>query len=235
MRTAVPATPLPPTRYRDTQTLKKRLQDLAKTMGIRASGGSGGSGAKPQAQNVPVGGTGGANGAVHGGIGGGKGGAGGGSQNNDQRQQVLRQQQQRLLLLRHASKCKHENGKCPVTQHCAGMKRLWKHIAECKDQLCQVPHCVSSRYVLSHYHRCKEAGCAVCGPVREAIHRNHEKVWRSHYGVHIPFRYSSPSAPRLYVGGCSYDAIWLLLTVATNPTDPGPATGTTQGCTAEPQ
>ena len=94
----------------------------------------------------------------------------------DQRQQVLRQQQQRLLLLRHASKCPHENGKCPVTPHCAGMKRLWKHIAECKDQQCQMAHCVSSRYVLSHYHRCKDQRCAVCGPVRDAIQRNHEKA-----------------------------------------------------------
>eukprot|EP00587_Corethron_hystrix_P001372 CAMPEP_0113305838 /NCGR_PEP_ID=MMETSP0010_2-20120614/5322_1 /TAXON_ID=216773 ORGANISM="Corethron hystrix, Strain 308" /NCGR_SAMPLE_ID=MMETSP0010_2 /ASSEMBLY_ACC=CAM_ASM_000155 /LENGTH=1600 /DNA_ID=CAMNT_0000160371 /DNA_START=446 /DNA_END=5248 /DNA_ORIENTATION=- /assembly_acc=CAM_ASM_000155 len=91
------------------------------------------------------------------------------------RQQVLRHQQQRLLLLRHAAKCPHENGKCPVTPHCGGMKRLWKHIAECKDQKCLVPHCVSSRYVLSHYHRCKDPMCPVCGPVREAIHRSHEK------------------------------------------------------------
>jgi E1A/CREB-binding protein len=67
-------------------------------------------------------------------------------------------------------------GGCPVTQHCAGMRTLWKHIAECKDQQCQTPHCVSSRYVLSHYHRCRERSCAVCQPVREAIQRNHEKA-----------------------------------------------------------
>ena len=85
------------------------------------------------------------------------------------RQQVLRHQQQRLLLLRHAAKCPHQDNQCPVTPHCAGMKRLWKHIAECKDQKCLVPHCVSSRYVLSHYHRCKDVRCPVCGPVREAI------------------------------------------------------------------
>ena len=101
--------------------------------------------------------------------------AGSSSRPGSDRQQVLRHQQQRLLLLRHAAKCPHEHGKCPVTPHCAGMKRLWKHIAECKDQKCLVPHCVSSRYVLSHYHRCKDAGCPVCGPVREAIHRSHEK------------------------------------------------------------
>mmetsp|Transcript_9580 Transcript_9580/g.11848 ORF Transcript_9580/g.11848 Transcript_9580/m.11848 type:complete len:1772 (-) Transcript_9580:280-5595(-) len=106
-------------------------------------------------------------------------GAGSGSGNSRQgtdRQQVLRHQQQRLLLLRHAAKCPHEDGRCPVTPHCAGMKRLWKHIAECKDQKCLVPHCVSSRYVLSHYHRCKDVTCPVCGPVRQAIHRSHEKA-----------------------------------------------------------
>eukprot|EP00554_Chaetoceros_debilis_P004040 CAMPEP_0194085526 /NCGR_PEP_ID=MMETSP0149-20130528/17743_1 /TAXON_ID=122233 /ORGANISM="Chaetoceros debilis, Strain MM31A-1" /LENGTH=1623 /DNA_ID=CAMNT_0038768423 /DNA_START=348 /DNA_END=5219 /DNA_ORIENTATION=+ len=101
--------------------------------------------------------------------------AAGGSRSNSDRAQVLRHQQQRLLLLRHAAKCPHEDGRCPVTPHCAGMKRLWKHIAECKNQKCQVPHCVSSRYVLSHYHRCKDVRCPVCGPVREAIHRSHEK------------------------------------------------------------
>ena len=98
-----------------------------------------------------------------------------GSKPVSDRQQVLRHQQQRLLLLRHAAKCQHEDGKCRVTPHCAGMKRLWKHIAECKNQKCLVPHCVSSRYVLSHYHRCKDVRCPVCGPVREAIHRSHEK------------------------------------------------------------
>ena len=97
------------------------------------------------------------------------------SRSTSDRAQVLRHQQQRLLLLRHAAKCPHEDGRCPVTPHCAGMKRLWKHIAECKNQKCQVPHCVSSRYVLSHYHRCKDVRCPVCGPVREAIHRSHEK------------------------------------------------------------
>ncbi len=97
------------------------------------------------------------------------------SRTGSDRAQVLRHQQQRLLLLRHAAKCPHEDGRCPVTPHCSGMKRLWKHIAECKNQKCQVPHCVSSRYVLSHYHRCKDVRCPVCGPVREAIHRSHEK------------------------------------------------------------
>lgn len=93
----------------------------------------------------------------------------------EHRRQVLKQQQQRLLLLRHASKCPHENGRCPVTPHCASMKNLWKHIMGCKDQECKVPHCVSSRYVLSHYSKCKDVNCPVCGPVREAIRRNYQK------------------------------------------------------------
>ena len=93
----------------------------------------------------------------------------------EHRRQVLKQQQQRLLLLRHASKCPHENGRCPVTPHCASMKNLWKHIMGCKDQECKIPHCVSSRYVLSHYSKCKDVNCPVCGPVREAIRRNYQK------------------------------------------------------------
>lgn len=72
-----------------------------------------------------------------------------------------------------------------MTPHCAGMKRLWKHIAECKDQQCQMAHCVSSRYVLSHYHRCKDPRCAVCGPVREAIQRNHEKAKQLAMAQHV--------------------------------------------------
>eukprot|EP00977_Amphora_coffeiformis_P009075 scaffold2062_cov166-Amphora_coffeaeformis.AAC.3 len=120
----------------------------------------------PQAQAAPAG----AQGAV-----GPAGAPNGANKQVSDRQQVLRHQQQRLLLLRHAAKCQHEDGRCPVTPHCAGMKRLWKHIAECKNQKCLVPHCVSSRYVLSHYHRCKDVRCPVCGPVREAIHRSHEK------------------------------------------------------------
>lgn len=97
------------------------------------------------------------------------------SNSDDHRKQVLKQQQQRLLLLRHASKCPHENNRCPVTPHCWGMKQLWKHIMSCKDQDCKVPHCVSSRYVLSHYSKCKEPQCPVCGPVRDAIKKNYER------------------------------------------------------------
>jgi E1A/CREB-binding protein len=94
---------------------------------------------------------------------------------NDSEWQKVRHKQQRLLLLRHASRCQYEPSKCPVTPHCASMKKLWEHIAHCKNQQCTVPHCMSSRYVLSHYRRCKDARCPACGPVRETIRKSHEK------------------------------------------------------------
>ncbi len=97
------------------------------------------------------------------------------TQEQVQTQEQAQTQQQRLLLLHHASKCSTPAGECRATPHCAAMKQLWAHIANCKDQCCQVPNCVSSRYLLSHYHHCKDARCAVCGPVREAILRHHER------------------------------------------------------------
>ena len=77
--------------------------------------------------------------------------------------------QQRLLLLRHASKCTVPTGTCNVTPHCAEMKLLWRHIANCKEPQCNIKHCMSSRYVLSHYRKCKDPYCDICGPVREII------------------------------------------------------------------
>jgi Bromodomain/TAZ zinc finger/PHD-finger len=94
---------------------------------------------------------------------------------NDIEYQKIRHKQQRLLLLRHASRCQHESGKCPVTPHCASMKRLWEHIANCKIQSCTVQHCLSSRYVLSHYRRCKDQRCPACGPVRETIRKSSQR------------------------------------------------------------
>ena len=48
------------------------------------------------------------------------------------------------------------------------MRRLWAHIAECKEQHCRRPHCLPSRHVLAHYRRCVDSFCPVCGPVRKA-------------------------------------------------------------------
>uniref|UniRef100_A0A6V0BSR0 histone acetyltransferase n=1 Tax=Pseudo-nitzschia australis TaxID=44445 RepID=A0A6V0BSR0_9STRA len=96
------------------------------------------------------------------------------SRRNDTEWQKVRHKQQRLLLLRHASRCEHKSN-CPVTPHCANMKKLWEHIAHCKDQYCNVAHCLSSRYVLSHYRRCKNEECPACGPVRETIRKTHDR------------------------------------------------------------
>jgi hypothetical protein len=97
------------------------------------------------------------------------------SKRNDSEWQKVRHKQQRLLLLRHASRCQYKPSECPVTPHCASMKKLWEHIAHCKNQQCTVPHCMSSRYVLSHYRRCKDARCPACGPVRETIRKSHDR------------------------------------------------------------
>jgi E1A/CREB-binding protein len=91
----------------------------------------------------------------------------GSSKKNDADWQKVRNKQQRLLLLRHASRCQHETGQCPVTPHCASMKELLEHIAVCKNRTCTVQHCRSSRYILRHYRRCKDTHCPTCRPVRE--------------------------------------------------------------------
>ncbi|CAM9226043.1 unnamed protein product [Chrysoparadoxa australica] len=102
----------------------------------------------------------------------------------EQRKQVLRQQQQRLLLLRHASTCTSK-GNCLDTPHCAAMQTLWKHIAECRTQECQVPHCVSSRYVLWHYHRCREQQCELCSPVRDALRAHRDLNLQQGSGISL--------------------------------------------------
>ena len=86
----------------------------------------------------------------------------------------IKYKQQRLLLLRHASKCPFENN-CPHTPHCASMKRLWLHIADCKDSRCKEQHCISSRYVLTHYRDCTDPHCQTCAPVRGDIKRGSER------------------------------------------------------------
>lgn len=111
--------------------------------------------------------------------------------------QKIRHKQQRLLLLRHASRCQHEAGTCPVTPHCASMKKLWEHIAHCKNQQCKVQHCLSSRYVLSHYRRCKNTRCPSCGPVRDSIRRSTAREKRQQQGGSS----SSSSAMPSFDGG----------------------------------
>jgi hypothetical protein len=91
------------------------------------------------------------------------------------RMQTQKFQSAQLILLRHSSKCIHFNGQCPVTPFCWGVKNLWLHILECKDQECKTRHCISSRYVLSHYSDCKVIGCHVCNAVHVAVKKNYER------------------------------------------------------------
>lgn len=81
----------------------------------------------------------------------------------------IRHKQQRLLLLHHSSKCQNADGQCPVTPHCADMKKLWHHMAKCEDNRCEVRHCYSSRAILSHYRKCNDKACQACAPVRKAV------------------------------------------------------------------
>lgn len=81
-----------------------------------------------------------------------------------------------LLLLHHASRCPHEEGQCKVTPYCASTKRLWRHMANCRDQHCRMQHCTSSKDLLSHYRRCRDPRCPSCTPVREIIRKSqHER------------------------------------------------------------
>ena len=98
-----------------------------------------------------------------------KGASAGQKRQRDPESSKSKHKQQRLLLLRHASKCTVPTGTCTVTPHCAEMKVLWRHIANCKEPQCNVKHCMSSRYVLSHYRKCKDPYCDICGPVRDII------------------------------------------------------------------
>lgn len=89
-------------------------------------------------------------------------------------QENIRHKQKRLLLLHHSSKCPIDDGSCHVTRHCAKMKRLWKHMAQCYNTNCRVSHCYSSRCILSHFRKCKDVKCPSCGPVRESVRKSGE-------------------------------------------------------------
>merc|ERR1711963_628177 len=77
------------------------------------------------------------------------------------------------------------------------MKQLWKHIINCHDENCSVPHCVSSRYVLGHFRKCLEANCPACGPVRERIRYEKQQqlyeVANNHHSLNDSIRLSSVS------------------------------------------
>lgn len=79
---------------------------------------------------------------------------------------MVRQQQQRLVLLQHAKHCLNPSGECPVTPFCAGMKKMWTHLAVCQDMRCDVSLCLSSRVLYHHHDNCTDPDCYICRPVR---------------------------------------------------------------------
>jgi hypothetical protein len=86
-----------------------------------------------------------------------------------------RHQQERLLSLHHAAKCRHEEGRCPVSLDCADMKSLWKHLEGCKAKNCTVPFCFSSRAILSHHSKCEDQACPVCVQVHATVKGSHNR------------------------------------------------------------
>jgi TAZ zinc finger len=116
---------------------------------------------------------------------------------NDVEWQKIKNKQQRLLLLHHAYRCPHKAGECTTTPHCAMMKKLREHIAQCKNQHCTVQHCISSRYVLAHYRRCKDAQCPACGPVREKIKKSQD---RSKQQQPVSSSHADPDRSRSSIG-----------------------------------
>ncbi len=81
--------------------------------------------------------------------------------------------QERLVYLHHSARCNDKN--CTVTPMCGELQRLWRHLPNCRDPACTVPHCLSSRQVLNHYKDCKyQVGkdyCQICQPLRNIIRR----------------------------------------------------------------
>jgi E1A/CREB-binding protein len=102
----------------------------------------------------------------------------GNNRNNEEWKMRIKHKQQRLLLLHHSAKCPHESG-CGVTQHCAEMKRLWRHMEGCKDNNCRISHCFSSRAILSHYRKCRDTNCPACVPVRDTVRKSRSTQSRS--------------------------------------------------------
>jgi len=75
---------------------------------------------------------------------------------------------EQLLLLYHSSKCRNLHGLCSFGYHCGETKILWKHMAKCSDNKCQMKNCFSSRTLLDHFVKCKDQGCSLCSAVRKS-------------------------------------------------------------------
>ena len=92
------------------------------------------------------------------------------------RKAYIVKQQRWLLFLRHASKCQARHGHCPYTPHCHVAKQLWEHVLKCTLTQCNYPRCLASRELLKHHQTCKDAGCPVCGPVRNAMLKQRQQA-----------------------------------------------------------
>ena len=80
-----------------------------------------------------------------------------------------------LILLHHSGNCQASTTLCKATLHCDRMKRVWKHIRNCRKSDCRFPLCQSSRCLLQHYRTCRfGARCLLCEPVRKAIAKSEQ-------------------------------------------------------------
>lgn len=92
----------------------------------------------------------------------------------------IRRQQRRILLVRHAMKCQHSAGTCPVLKdECLAARVLCVHISKCREARCSIPHCESTRHALAHYKRCVDDSCPICTPVNRAIKEDRKKMMAS--------------------------------------------------------
>lgn len=73
-----------------------------------------------------------------------------------------------LYSLRHACICK--NTKCNYIPKCNELKKLSKHISQCKKvNFCTTANCFHARYLLGHYADCSNEFCRICEPIRSSI------------------------------------------------------------------
>ncbi|CAM9853264.1 unnamed protein product, partial [Choristocarpus tenellus] len=95
-----------------------------------------------------------------------------------QRRKVLnRGVHERLLLLRHANACPIEAGEsgrveCSVTPRCEEMRKLWKHMSQCRVQDCKYTLCIHACWEVRHLRSCKRHDCPLCEPVKSLIQRS---------------------------------------------------------------
>ena len=84
----------------------------------------------------------------------------------------IEKQRSKLLSLYHATHCKNESGSCPEYSHCQALKRLYKHVTNCrvKGNQCIVPGCGKLRSVWRHSRRCQQAQeCQICSVLPERL------------------------------------------------------------------